>query len=56
MFGVCVFLTVLCVVVAILGIVIAFGNNQWANPFHMWLTIGATAGGVIFSTIIRIMS
>lgn len=56
MFGVLVFINLLSVVVMLLGLVIAFGNQQWASPLHMWLTIGATIVAVISSTLANVFA
>lgn len=56
MFGVLIFINLVSVLVMLLGLALAFGNQQWASPLHMWLTIGATAVAVISSTLANILA
>ena len=56
MFGVLVFINVISAIVMLLGLVLAFSNQQWASKAHMWLTIGATIVAVISSTLANILA
>ena len=56
MLGVLLVINVISAIVMLLGLVLAFGNQQWASPLHMWLTIGATATAVISSTWANILA
>lgn len=56
MFGFLIFINVISVIVMLFGLALAFGNQQWASPLHMWLTIGATATAVISSTLANILA
>lgn len=56
MFGFLIFINLLSVIVMLLGLVLAFGNQQWASKAHMWLTIGATIVAVISSTWANILA
>lgn len=49
-------INVISAIVMLLGLVPAFGNQQWANKVHMWLTIGATIVAVISSTLANILA
>lgn len=56
MFGFLIFINVISAIVMLFGLVLAFGNQQWASPLHMWLTIGATTVAVISSTLANILA
>ena len=56
MLGVLITINVISAIVMVFGLALAFGEQQWASPLHMWLTIGATATAVISSTLANIFA